>query len=170
MQTFLPYSDFARSAKCLDYRRLGKQRIEAFQLLYALKDPWSLDERSWRIENGLMDNKPTKRGWANHPAALMWKGYEIALRIYYNTMICEWYLRGYNNSLRYAYIDGMGTPIAIGTVEAAAHLLTFVTKPHWLGHEQFHASHRSNLLRKDAKHYGQFNWTESADLPYIWPE
>jgi hypothetical protein len=26
MQTFLPYPSFVKSAKCLDYRRLGKQR------------------------------------------------------------------------------------------------------------------------------------------------
>ena len=28
MQTFLPYKDFGKTAKCLDYRRLGKQRVE----------------------------------------------------------------------------------------------------------------------------------------------
>ena len=37
MQTFLPYSDFIKSAKCLDYRRLGKQRVEAWQIYNTLK-------------------------------------------------------------------------------------------------------------------------------------
>ena len=32
-----------------------------------------------------------------------------------------------------------------------------------------HASHRSNLLRKDPEHYMQFGWTEPPDLPYVWP-
>jgi len=32
MQTFLPYADFKESAQCLDYRRLGKQRVEAKQI------------------------------------------------------------------------------------------------------------------------------------------
>ena len=36
MQTFLPYPDFAASAAALDTRRLGKQRVEALQVLRAL--------------------------------------------------------------------------------------------------------------------------------------
>ena len=32
MQTFLPYQNFIKSAKCLDYKRLGKQRVEALQI------------------------------------------------------------------------------------------------------------------------------------------
>jgi hypothetical protein len=41
--------------------------------------------------------------------------------------------------------------------------------PPWLGDEAFHASHRSNLLRKNPEWYGQFGWTEPDDLPYVWP-
>ena len=37
MQTFLPYADFERSAKSLDYKRLGKQRVEAMQLIKAIE-------------------------------------------------------------------------------------------------------------------------------------
>ena len=37
MQTFLPYPDFQISASVLDYRRLGKQRVECKQLLTALQ-------------------------------------------------------------------------------------------------------------------------------------
>ena len=33
MQTFLPFPDFHESAACLDMRRLGKQRVEAMQIL-----------------------------------------------------------------------------------------------------------------------------------------
>ena len=36
MQTFLPYPDFRQSAACLDYRRLGKQRVEGVQILKAI--------------------------------------------------------------------------------------------------------------------------------------
>lgn len=36
MQTFLPYKSFVKSAACLDMRRLGKQRVEAKQILMAL--------------------------------------------------------------------------------------------------------------------------------------
>ena len=31
MQTFLPYSDYVASAKCLDRQRLEKQRIETLE-------------------------------------------------------------------------------------------------------------------------------------------
>ena len=41
--------------------------------------------------------------------------------------------------------------------------------PSWLGDLDFHASHRSNLLRKDPEWYGQFGWNDPHDLPYVWP-
>jgi hypothetical protein len=41
--------------------------------------------------------------------------------------------------------------------------------PPWLGDNTFHASHKSNLLRKDPVWYGQFGWSEPTDLPYVWP-
>ena len=28
----MPYADFEKIAKCLDYKRLGKQRVEAMQI------------------------------------------------------------------------------------------------------------------------------------------
>jgi len=37
MQTFLPYADFARCAEVLDPRRLGKQRVEALQIMRACR-------------------------------------------------------------------------------------------------------------------------------------
>ncbi len=36
MQTFLPHESFKKSFKVLDYRRLGKQRVEAHQVLNVL--------------------------------------------------------------------------------------------------------------------------------------
>lgn len=135
MQTFLPYNDFRDSARVLDRQRLGKQRVETLQLLRALAGE--------------------TKGWVNHPAAKMWRGYENALAIYGAAMCDEWTRRGYKDSCRekiLAYRD----------------YTTAVVVPPWLGREDFHASHRSNLLRKDAKYYGQFGWVESDDLPYVW--
>ena len=133
MQTFLPYPDFAESAKCLDYRRLGKQRVEAKQLL------------------NILLNRTAKSGWRNHPACLMWKGFEPALMLYFNIMRDEWIRRGYNNTMQ---------PEAPGET---------ITMPPWMGLATFHASHRSNLLRKDPIHYGKFGWTEPNNLEYYWP-
>ena len=85
MQTFLPYSDFKRSAQCLDTKRLGKQRVEALQILKALYIP--------------------DYGWANHPATKMWGDYPMALGLYMNVCIDEWISRGYNNTMSKATID-----------------------------------------------------------------
>lgn len=151
MQTFLPTPSFLKSARCLDYRRLGKQRTEAFQLLIANQDEWALAERQWRIDSGLMKDKPLKKGWKTHPAAKMWAPYPDALKEYMNVTIAEWVGRGYNNTMRVAPLSD--------TIEM----------PHWLGDHRFHASHRSNLLRKDFDYYSQFGWTESPDMEYVWP-
>ena len=82
MQTFLPYKSFDKSFKVLDYRRLGKQRVEAMQIL-----------------NVLLGRTKTK-GWVNHPATKMWKGYENALKQYLNKCIDHWIARGYNNNMK----------------------------------------------------------------------
>lgn len=80
MQTFLPYQSFTRSLACLDNRRLGKQRVEALQILNAL-EPGS-----------------TSR-WRNHPAVKMWRGHEKSLALYHDAAIFEWVSRGFNNHM-----------------------------------------------------------------------
>ena len=37
MQTFLPYESFRKSAEVLDWRRLGKQRVEGMQIINAIE-------------------------------------------------------------------------------------------------------------------------------------
>lgn len=86
MQTFLPYADLQESVRVLDYRRLGKQRVETFQVL-----------------NILLDRTPTK-GWRNHPVTRMWSGYESALQLYQNYTIQEWVNRGYKNNMQFEEI------------------------------------------------------------------
>ena len=74
MQTFLPYPDFHESAKVLDVKRLGKQRVETLQLL--------------------------KGSWPNHPASRMWRGHMRALA-QYGVAICDvWISRGYKDTCR----------------------------------------------------------------------
>ncbi len=133
MQTFLPYPGFAASAVTLDRQRLGKQRVEAKQILLAL-------------QNG--------GGWVNHPATKMWRGYENALATYGMVMCHEWAFRGYTDNLLPFFLSHLGDDM---------------TAPPWLGDEAFHASHRSNLLRKDEQHYRQWGWVEPTTLPYVWP-
>jgi hypothetical protein len=133
MQTFLPYADLQESVRVLDYRRLGKQRVETFQVL-----------------NILLDRTPTK-GWRNHPVTRMWSGYESALQVYQNYTIQEWVNRGYKNNMQFEEI-----------------LIPFPQMPSWFGDEEFHRSHRSNLLRKDYEYYSQF-FDEPTNLEYSWP-
>lgn len=61
-------------------RRLGKQRVEALQILNAL----------YKIEEG--------KGWSNHPAREMWRETPQAL-VAYGLAICrEWISRGYKDT------------------------------------------------------------------------
>lgn len=84
MQTFLPYQSFTKSLQCLDDKRLGKQRVEALQILNAL-EPGS-----------------TSR-WRNHPAVRMWRGYTFELSLYHDEAIREWMERGFNNNMGIIY-------------------------------------------------------------------
>lgn len=143
MQTFLPYENFAETAKCLDNKRLGKQRVEAMQIMQTLL------------------SSSTKKGWKNHPAVKMWKGYEPTLMSYQTAICAEWQKRGYKDT---CYQKTYSLFCEHSTLFRFAHKF-----PSFLGNEEFHASHRSNLLRKKLEHYSQFGWKESHDLQYVWP-
>lgn len=113
VQTFLPYPDFRRSAECLDPRRLGKQRLEALQLLRTLRGE--------------------TRGWRNHPAARMWAGHEAALSAYLDAVIDEWVRRGYRNTMQRTEITEYVLPPWFGD-EAfhASHRANLLRKePEW---------------------------------------
>ena len=88
MQTFLPYESFEKSAQTLDWRRLGKQRVEGMQIINAITG------------KKRKDGKPYK-GWINHPCSVMWKDYVPALKHYTNVIIQEWINRGYNNNMEF---------------------------------------------------------------------
>ena len=72
MQTFLPYPSFIESAQCLDYKRLGKQRVEVLQLI--------------------------RGGWPNHPASKMWHGHFYQLGKYGEAICLEWISYGYKDT------------------------------------------------------------------------
>ena len=134
MQTFLPYPNFLDSAYVLDRQRLGKQRVEVKQILNALDG--------------------NSKGWVNHPAVQMWRGYEPALA-FYGAVICSmWLERGYKDSLLPFFGERMTDDFEM---------------PPWLGNEDFHLSHQSNLVRKDAAYYGPIFPGVPDDLEYWWP-
>jgi hypothetical protein len=88
MQTFLPYPNFRKSLKALDSKRLGKQRVEAFQIL------------------NIILNRTSTKGWRNHPAVKMWKKFPNALKSYTNECITEWIRRGFQNNMKLERISG----------------------------------------------------------------
>jgi hypothetical protein len=141
MQTFLPVPSFTESAIMLDNKRLGKQRVEAYQILRTLLGK--------------------SKGWKAHPAVQMWKGYERALTLYGIAMCAEWESRGFSDTVE----EKIGCLI----LEKWGCTPPTPKSPSWIGDERLHTSHRSNLLRKDPQYYGQFGWKEKPDLPYFWP-
>jgi len=93
------------------------------------------------------------KGWRTHPATIMWEKNLDSLKLYANTIIEEWIFRGYKNTMEFYALPPLNE----------------IEHPWWLGCEAFHASHRSNLLRKKFEFYSKFGWTEPDNLPYIWP-
>jgi len=168
MQTFLPYSDFTKSAACLDNKRLGCQRKECLQILKVLAcgPEQVLYEDKW-VSPFFKDSKPRRKTpWYNHPAVRMWRDHEQSLIDYGECICAEWVERGYEDACwnKITTFRGIFGGLFIDNL------------PPWLGNESFHASHRSALLFKNFKHYSQFGWTEKptvpdskGKLPYVWP-
>lgn len=141
MQTFLPLPSFDASARVLDRQRLGNQRIEVKQILKQLLGQ--------------------SFGWQHHPAVKMWRGHEFALAEYGMLTCQEWKRRGYKDNTELFFLDVMQS-LRLGDFDK--------DKPVWFGDENFHLSHRSNLVRKLPSHYGLL-WPDCPDnLPYVWPK
>lgn len=159
MQTFLFHRSFWHTARELDKMRLGKQRVECYQILKALTD--------------------SSYGWQSHPAVNMWRGYEPAL-IEYGLIICdEWTKRGYNDTLRdkiLAFGNSLTQPYSM-------------SNPHWLTEEfcSNHRSIMLGKVKEAIEQekrgalelrdwYAQFGWNEQPaqkvkdKWPYLWPE
>ena len=140
VQTFLPFADFRQSAAVLDAARLGKQRVEALQVLRAIVLP--------------------SYGWQSHPAMQMWRGYVPALTRYALDMVDAWTDLGHADSTRLLITE---------FAPAAAIPGASLAMPSWMGNDALHLSHRSNLVRKDPEFYSPVFPGVPDDLPYVWP-
>ena len=141
MQTFLAYADYKQSAKVLDMKRLGKQRVEVLQLLNSIT----------AIDRGL-----SIKGWKNHPCRKMWQNHKNSL-IEYGLAICdEWKSRGYKDTCwekihcHYDYTKSND-------------------KPSFIGNEEFHLSHKSMLKQKKPEHYNVIWPDVPSNIEYVWP-
>jgi hypothetical protein len=79
MQTFMPEKDMTAIAKSLDYRRLGKQRVECLQIL-----------------NSILLHR--QHGWRHHPIVKMWMPNPAGLAAYGVAICREWIERGYRDT------------------------------------------------------------------------
>jgi hypothetical protein len=139
MQTFLPQSDYSVSATILDNKRLNKQILEGYQILNVL---------SGRSKTG---------GWRNHPAVLMWKGYERGLWNYIQAMIKEAKNRGIKtknnesnlNNLKDQCWEDWGN-IVPSYFKDPNKMIRIVT------------THRANLFKKDSLYYAPFQYAVSS--------
>lgn len=145
MQTFLPYDDFLQSAQSLDSPRLGKQRVEALQILRALELP--------------------EYGWSNHPAVRMWRGFTPALVLY--GLICArvWKQRGHADTTESQIAEFAPAMVTAGQEDLGARGML----PPWLGDRAVHGSHRSKLLTKDPEYYRPLFPDAATGLDYFWP-
>ncbi|WP_433169236.1 MSMEG_6728 family protein [Kribbella sp. CA-247076] len=148
MQSFLPVPGFGETARILDPRRLGKQRVEALQILRGLVVPGY--------------------GWRHHPAVKMWAGYEEALVRYGVDVCAAWTASGRPDTCEASLVTELATACGISRPRTQDELARDGELPPWLGEPSFHRSHRSALLRKDPAYYAQY-FDEPPDLPYVWP-
>ena len=149
VQTFLPYADFVASASALDQRRLGKQRVEALQVLRGLTVPGY--------------------GWRHHPAVRMWAGYEEAL-VRYGLEVCGvWTAAGRADTCAATMTADFAARRPAARVRDQAELASAGELPNWLGREDFHRSHRSALVTKAPEFYQELFPDVPAGLAYVWP-
>lgn len=147
----------------LDKKRLNKQKVEANQILKA-----SL---------GLT------KGWINHPAVLMWKGYSNALKYYFNEITKACINRGFENNMPfYDFSQEQINNIEYQTIQdylengiplqASLNKIIF---PWWFQWEPLIYSHQASLLRKFPEYYNSIfndnfdNLEKYLKIGYLWP-
>lgn len=148
MQTFVPFVDFVESARALDAKRLGKQRVEVIQIVRALTVPGY--------------------AWKSHPAVLMWKGYEEALGRYGLAMCDVWLELGFGDTCAGTIEADLAT-FGLPRIRPEAELRDAGALPPWLFDDAVRESHQSALVRKDPEFYRHKFPDVRPDLEYVWP-
>ena len=147
MQTFVPFSDFKKSASVLDNKRLNKQLLEGRQI-YAI-----------------LSSGKRKGAWVNHPAVLMWRNRENALHSYLEEIKVECDSRGISTTKNWDVITQMHD----ANWDRGGKILM----PEWWGDVRVHQSHRNNLYIKDSEYYAQFSSDDRVACcdrcNYWWP-
>jgi hypothetical protein len=164
---------FIPTVSCLDYRRLGKQRVECLQILKtintgAVRCKWCHQGVLLCIcEQGRRQFETEPTPWFNHPAVRMWRGYPTGLVTYAQAVCTEWKHRGYRDSCEQKILDLYYKRYQTQQSRPAA------VWPGWVGSpailERVCSSHRAALLAKDFEFYRKFGWSETPAINYYWP-
>lgn len=145
----------------LDYQRLGKQRVEARQIIDILE---------FYDLNGFIPDQ----GWIDHKVTKMWKGHTKALKCYFNEVVKYWIKLGYENN--YELYENVECEIIRckfdgkkAIFEKEANENTF---PISFSFPPFHFSHRAALYMKNPDYYSYLideNTKPYIRKGYLWP-
>lgn len=161
VNTFLPFPHVRNSLKALDNRRVQKQAVEAYQIYLIL------------INEDVEDITSVKsKGFRNHPAVRMWRGYIMALRYYICEAVEETSTRLTKAGVPYKTTK-MRENIRLHGIALTDEEQKSIIYPHWWGNPWVHASHQYKLYHKNPVHYVSFE--DNAKLygqyyqDYLWP-
>lgn len=148
METYLPYENFKHCSDII-------ASPERFEAVYA-------GIRYLDVIHQL--DLPDVHAWARHPGVEMWRGHEVALWQYIDTMF-----------------TGFGPPETWNeTIKSLRHAadqhLSWATSgdfsmdmPKWMGMEQLHLAHQALLVRTQPRTYASRFPDVDASLPMVWP-
>lgn len=173
VNTFLPYADFEKCAKLLDYRRLGNQRREAKLIIQVLLDyqvlaqfynyPYCSGSVHTYLSNlrefYLSQNYRFRRHgrlYIQIPLNLLPlydKSEIIKLGYGLHAAVRMWF--GYTYALKHYYNTIIDEWVRRGYVNNMSkyNIVDKIIYPPWFGDENFHNSHRSVLLAKNPNYY-----------------
>ena len=199
VNTFLVYSDFKKSAECLDPKRLGKQRAEALMIITILENIELLSKifklpkpdnpyeyHRWIRELGTrykqsgwflfwQDNKLSKVARDDCPKETRYAMTKAGVRFiraagwFYHPAVLMWI--GYDDALK-EYLNvhiDRWVELGYNNNMKKYQLPENIKYPPWSRDHQFLESHRSNLIRKDYDFYTPLFPDTEPDLEYIWP-
>lgn len=165
MQTFItstaddPQRAIVETFDMLDQSRLGKQRVEAYQILLAFEEHTK--------------KSPTKyTHWLSSPAVRMWEGHLPALTVYGAINCMRWRKLGHDDTLLGQF--QLRRRVYLANDPDA------VVWPWWFGHPAMVRTHQAKLYYKMSPRwveaYSEGNIGKSMaglppmKLPYLWPD
>ena len=146
MQVFLPEHTYRDCAQALDQKRLVKQLLEGRQILSALAGE--------------------TKGWVNHPATRMFKGYEGELVSYLLQIKIEMQERGYKWENNWDTITGTWTKYFKPKHGTILELPDYL-KPGHPDNLRIIITHRGRLYEKAPELYPQYQHESTIYRQYV---